>query len=253
MSEPRQVQRMGNLSADFWQRQGDIGMQEHKDIYPDDEAAVAARGLWARCVNRYAINMYTSHFREGVEPLGIIPVGFAWQVAAPFAGVPGIPEYAFHSSIFRIYGANVANQYFLSDAVGTYSGREFVARIRVRYRARFMIRFDDGTDNNWSAIGLWSNQAGGAQLTYSWRTGGGAVTNNNLGTFYIGEYRVLRLWRNPLNVTYGYVIGEEGDYTQMLMATNATAWAVARVGWWLTQSSSIGESAYCDWFWNTFT
>ena len=256
MSEPRQVQRMGNLSSDFWQRQGDIGMQEHKDIYPDDEAKVSARGLWARYVNRMAIDVYRDHFRTQPEPVGVIPPGFAWA-GAPFAGVPGTEEYVFNSSFMRLGSANAANEHFLWDAPIGDTKKEFVVRIRVQGIAKLQIRFDDGTDNNYAAIGLWGRLPTNthSQVTFSLRVGGGAPVHTNVGAYPIGEYCVFRLRRQSYFadvVTNAYVIGEEGG-ENVLSSLSVTNWACNRVGFWFWNSNgAIADPSFCDWFYTTF-
>ena len=246
MSEPRQSLRMSNLSADFWQRQGDIGMQQRKDIYPDDEARVGARGLFARMANRYGPGVYTDHFRSGV-----IPAGFAWQVAAPFDGVPPVLDYSYRGSYLRAAGDNTGNDYFLADTIATYDGKELTARIHVGHNTRCGLRIDDGSDNNFVRYGFWSDDQAGQWLYYSHRTGGGGVVDNLLNAPWPhDEYHVLRLLRSGGN-TYGWLVGEEGDSIYAVNGTNATAWVPTRVGFHFW--SSNGHLFYCDWFYSTFS
>lgn len=256
MSEHRQDLRMGNLSGDFWQMQEDIGMQEHRDIYPDFESHVAARGHWARYVNRLAIDMYDDHFRTQPEPVGVIPTGYAWA-GAPFSGVPGsLSDYAFHSSFMRVAGTNVANEYFMFDSPIGDKNKEFVARIRVQDVGRFQLRFDDGTQNNYAAIGLWGSlpDVCHSQVTFSLRTGGGVPVNTNLGSLPISEYYVFKLKRYDFmgGKTSAFIVAEEGEYSDLIVG-QITVWGLSRVGFWLTNSASAWDGlGYCDWFYSYF-
>ena len=245
MSEQRQDLRMGNLSSDFWQRRGDVSMLAGRDVYADDEAAAGARGLFARMANRYGPGVYTDHFRSGV-----IPAGFAWQVAAPFDGVPPTLDYAYRHSYLRAAGNNLGNDYFLADTITVYDGKELTARVHVGHNTRGGLRIDDGTDNNYSSLVLLSNDDGYQQLAYYHRTGGGGVVATALGNFPHSEYYVLRLRRSGGN-TNGYLVGEEGDAIYQLNGLNATAWVPSRIGFHFWSSNS--HLFYCDWFYSTFS
>ena len=244
MSEPRQVQRIGNLSSDFWQRQGDVSMLVGKDVHADDEAAVDVRGLFSRMANRYGILGYDDHFRSGM-----IPFGFTWINVAPFDGVPPTLDYDYRHSFLRAAGDNAANDYFLARGVTDYDGMEFVARVHVGHHARGGIRIDDGTDNNYSELILYSDDDGQQELYYRHNTGGAGAIAVLLGVFPHSEYYVLRLLRSGNN-TYSYVVGEEGDPIYQLSGTTATAWVPTRVG--LHFWSSNTHLFYCDWFYEDF-
>lgn len=256
MSEPRQVQRMGNLSADFWQRQGDIGMLEYKDVYPDDEAKVSARGLWARRVNRASIGVYENHFRAGAVPAGVIPAGFAWAVAAPFAGAPFSADYAHNASFMKILGGGAANRYFLCcNLVGDPDRVQFYARMRVSREARLTIRVDDGTDNNYMMWGPWGDNQATAQLYFTFRVGGGAVTDTLIASNYpMPEYYVYALnWidAGPFDYCRARLYGEEGDWWEPASAGLSATWVPARIGFHLVNAET-NYPAYCDWFKNEF-
>ena len=257
MSEPRQVQRMGNLSSDFWQRQGDIGMLQYKDVYPDDEAMVhptiaarLARGLWGRLVNRHFSKIYDDHFRSGV-----MPAGYAWITDATFTGTPPngsvvqMPSYwGFESTA----GGGGVPPYFMARVPNFASlwWASFHARVQTPRVTEVGVRMDDGSDNNYGMIILDPDDVGGYNVDFRYRIGGGAVTDVP-GPYRIAtEFTVAELYWNigAGNQIFGRLKSESGGTVFMNgFSVNAIGWTPTRAGLVLYGAGGANTTASCDW------
>lgn len=250
MSDPRQPRRISNLVADFWHKISDIAMKQHRDVYPDGEldgyADNAQRGLFARQSNRIGIKNYTDHFRSGA-----LPTGFSWISDGTFNGAPADLDYNAVGS-YMIARAS-STPHFLADAITSYAGYSFYARMRTGWQTEFGVRADDGTDNNYAELICDSDGAGGYHVDFRYRAGGGAVTDVQGPYYPASEFCVVRLYHYAATPAFrGYLVAENAfDLWVSNWDTGAIAWTPSRVGFKLQVNG--GNQAAADWFYNEFS
>jgi len=223
------------------------------DAHPDSDG----RGLFARFVNRLGISNYGDHFRSGV-----IPAGYAWQ-GAPFGGTPATLSYSFNGD-FMGAGPAASTRYFLSRAVtnaaANWQNKQIYGRFNAGSNGRCGLRFDDGTDNNYSQVYV-TGEANNATVTvtYQYRTGGGAVTTATSAlNLPAGEFICLILRMNysaPNYMALAYLLGEHGGTVTIGGFMNAVAWApvAGRAGVFVENPSGAWANyTFTDWLKNEF-
>lgn len=237
----RLSQLVEGLSAFFYHRAGHIREVQYRDVRPDDDPY----GLWARCVNRYGLALYTDHFRSGV-----IPAGFSWINDGTFLGTPGTLEYSREGTYMIASTATQPN--FLADAIAAYAGRVFVARLRAASVTEIGVRCDDGTDSNYAEIVLDPDNLGAYNVDFRYRAGGGAVTDVPGPLYPASEYVTVYLRSNSTGPRFqGYTIAEDRLANPVTAwDTGVIAWVPARVG--IVIRGNGGSFACCDKFYSTF-
>jgi len=258
MSDPRQVGRLDNLSADFWHRRGDISMLQYKDVYPDHEvfktsaAAVVGRGIFARMVNRLGIDQYVDHFRDGV-----IPTGYAWITDVTFNGAPTVWAWRW---FYSFAGGHTLNEpHFCANTISAVdlTAVKMAMRCRASYEIQFGLRIDDGTDNNYAEVILDPDQIGNYRVDFRYRTGGGGVFDIFGPEHAATEYVVIELdWdEGTPNSALGFAIGEEGFRMQPNAFTaGAIVWYPTRIGFIVRQNQvNTYDVVFADWFYEETT
>ena len=224
------------------------------DTHPDSDG----RGAFARFVNRLGISTYDLHFRSGAAP----PAGYAWQ-GAPFGGTPATSlDYAYASE-YLTFAPTASTRYFLSRAVtnagANWQGKRLDGRFNARVNGRVGLRFDDGTDNNYSQVYATGEANNGTMtVTYQYRTGGGGVTTVTSSiNVPAGEFISLVLYMAysaPNYTAVAYILAEDGSTVSMNMS-NAVAWApVAGRAGVFGENPSVAASnrVEVDWLRNQF-
>lgn len=186
------------------------------------------------------------HFRSGA-----IPSGYAWA-GAPF-GTPANIAYSDKSDYGVFYdGTNVG---FLQKSITAYLGRSIWARLAPGEGGSAGLRFDDGTDNNYSEAYIYSLANAKARARFRYRQGGGAVTTVDAVDVVSGQFYGLRLLCSQTGANhweFAYILTENGYNSSPISNSPAAAWTVSRVGI-LTNRDALGGRCMFDWFFTNAT
>lgn len=228
--------------------QGDINRSMAERIAELERRAQLLEGLEQRTTfNRDMLGPVDyQHFRSGV-----IPSGYTWA-GAPF-GTPSNIFYSDKSDYGVFYdGSNVG---YLQKSITTYLGQSIWARLAPGEGGSAGLRFDDGTDNNYSEVYVYSLANANARARFRYRQGAGAVTTIDGVDLVSGQFYGIRLLCSQTGANhweFAYILTENGYNSSPIGNSPAAAWTVSRVGI-LTNRDALGGRCMFDWFYTNAT
>lgn len=202
-------------------------------------------GLWERQIEHLGLDEFTDHFRSGS-----IPDGFSWINDGDFNGTPTALDYDYKATY--LIAACDTTPHFIADAISTYEGKSFYARLRTGQTTDIGIRLDDGSTDSYAEIYLDALGTGEYQVKFRYDEGATGETEANGPTYPCTQFVTVRLYYYTTTpAVFGYTVVDDTYVNITGFTTGAISWTPARIG--LAIYNDSGNYAFCDWFYNEFT